>query len=62
MLLTLVFLPGPQLPSYLQSLKDQLKDDMRAERRRMLSLDKERELRFRREREKFEALRDPLKR
>lgn len=50
------------VPSYMQSLKDQLKEEMRADRRRLLSLDKERELRFRREREKFEALRDPLKR
>lgn len=49
-------------PSYMQSLKEQLKEEMRADRRRMMSLDKERELRFRREREKFEALRDPLKR
>ncbi|KAK3913658.1 Rab-3-interacting molecule unc-10 [Frankliniella fusca] len=50
------------MPSYMQSLKEQLKEEMRADRRRLLSLDKERELRFRREREKFEALRDPLKR
>nr|CAD7413637.1 unnamed protein product [Timema poppensis] len=55
-----------QLPNYMRSLKEQLRDEIKtsnADRRRLLSItDKEREARLRREREKFETLRDPLKR
>ena len=50
----------------MRNLKEQLRDEIKSattDRRRLLGFfDKERETRLRREREKFEALRDPLKR
>jgi hypothetical protein len=50
----------------MHNLKEQLRDEIRAttsDRRHLPSfMDKDREARLRRERDKFEALRDPLKR
>lgn len=53
-----------QLPTYLQSLKDQLREEIKSatsDRRRLMSLtDKDARLRW--EREKFVASMDPMKR
>jgi hypothetical protein len=50
----------------MRNLKEQLRDEIKSatsDRRRLLGfMDNDREARLRRERDKFEALRDPLKR
>ncbi|XP_063219810.1 uncharacterized protein LOC134529539 [Bacillus rossius redtenbacheri] len=54
-----------KLPSYMRTLKEQLRDEIKSsasDQRHFASIsEKEREAQIRREREKFESLRDPLK-
>jgi len=57
---------GKQLPTYMRNLKEQLRDEIKSatsDRRRLMGfVDKDCEARLRRDRDKYEALRDPVKR